>query len=133
MQALVVVCVQQIKMNNGSNKPWRVSTSSLSTRTFVLTKAKCILSGRLRILVRGSALSTLKSGVNVCLDDNSHILRLDGGQKKAALFLVLGNVFHRLLITANIITLSPVALRINFLLQALAMIEQFRGLSSSFV
>lgn len=35
-------------------------------RTFVLTKAKCILSGRLRILVRGSALSTLKSGVNVC-------------------------------------------------------------------
>ena len=50
-------------------------------RTFVLTKAKCILSGRLRILVRGSALSTLKSGVNVCLDDNSHILRLDGGQK----------------------------------------------------
>lgn len=50
-------------------------------RTFVLTKAKCILSGRLRILVRGSALSTLKSGVNVRLDDNSHILRLDGGQK----------------------------------------------------
>ncbi len=50
--------------------------------TFVLTKAKCILSGRLRILVRGSALSTLKSGVNVCLDDNSHILRLDGGQKR---------------------------------------------------
>ena len=51
-------------------------------RTFVLTKAKCILSGRLRILVRGSALSTMKSGVNVCLDDNSHILRLDGGQKR---------------------------------------------------
>lgn len=52
------------------------------SRTFVLTKAKCILSGRLRILVRGSALSTQKSGVNVYLDDNSHILRLDGGQKR---------------------------------------------------
>lgn len=51
------------------------------SRTFVLTKDKCILSGRLRILVRGSALSTLKSGVNVCLDDNSHILRLDDRQK----------------------------------------------------
>lgn len=51
--------------------------------TFVLTKAKCILSGRLRILVRGSALSTLKSGVNVCLDDNSFILRLDGEQKSS--------------------------------------------------
>lgn len=50
--------------------------------TFVLTKAKCILSGRLRILVRGSALSTLKSGVNVCLDDNSHILQLDGRQNR---------------------------------------------------
>lgn len=52
--------------------------------TFVLTKAKCILSGRLRILVRGSALSTLKSGVNVCLDDNSHILKLDGEQKSSS-------------------------------------------------
>lgn len=52
--------------------------------TFVLTKAKCILSGRLRILVRGSALSTLKSGVNVCLDDNSHILKLDGKQKSSS-------------------------------------------------
>lgn len=81
--------------------------------TFVLTKAKCILSGRLRILVRGSALSTLKSGVNVCLDDNSHILRLDGRQK-GALFLVLGNVFHRLLIMGSIISLSPFALRLNF-------------------
>lgn len=50
-------------------------------RTFTLTKAKCILSGRLRILVWGSALSTLKSGVNVSLDDKSHILRLDSGQK----------------------------------------------------
>lgn len=38
----------------------------------VLTKAKCILSGRLRMLVRGTALSTLKSRVNVCLDDNAH-------------------------------------------------------------
>lgn len=49
--------------------------------TFVLTKAKCILSGRLRILVRGSVLSSLKSGVNVCLDDNLHILMHDGRQK----------------------------------------------------
>ena len=53
-------------------------------RTFVLTKAKCILSGRLRVLVRGSALSALRSGVNVSLDDNSHILWLDGGQKSRA-------------------------------------------------
>lgn len=52
------------------------------SRTFVLTKDKCILSGGLRILVRGSALSALKSGVNVCLDDNSHILRLDDRQKR---------------------------------------------------
>lgn len=55
--------------------------AAFQRRTFVLTKAKCILSGRLRILVRGFALSTLKSGVNVCLDDNSHILWLDGGLK----------------------------------------------------
>lgn len=82
-------------------------------RTFVLTKAKCILSGRLSILVRGSALSSWRSGVNVCLDDNSRILRLDGRQKDI-LFSVLENVLHRLLIMGNIISLSPFALRLNF-------------------
>lgn len=95
--------------------------TGLSACTFVLTKAKCILSGRLRILVRGSALLPLKSGVSVCLDDNSHILRLDGGRKKkkkkknTLLSVLGGNVLHRLLVMAYIISLSPFALRLNFL------------------
>lgn len=37
---------------------------------------------QIKDMVRGLALSNLKSGVNVCLDDNSHILRLGGGQKR---------------------------------------------------
>lgn len=87
MQALVVVCVHQIKRNNGPNKA--AENLHNQFRTFVLTKAKCILSGRLGILVRGSALSTLKSGVNVLLDDNSNILRL-GSRQKGPTFLGMG-------------------------------------------
>lgn len=101
MQDSVLVCVGQIKRNNGCNRQQTVSTTRISE---VLTKAKCILSGRLRILVRGSALSALKSGVNVCLDDNSYILRLNVRQKDIILFSVLGNVFHRLAIMGDIIS-----------------------------
>lgn len=89
MQDSVVACFGQIIPNKGCNGQQPVSTRSVS---FVLTKAGCVLSGRLRILVRGCALSALKSGVNVHLHDNSYILSLDVSPL---------SIFHRLVIMVS--------------------------------
>lgn len=74
-----------------------------------------------------------KSGLNVCLRDKSYILWFDSKQKRTALFLVLGNVFYRLLIMGNHNLIKSFCFASQFPLLAFAMIESFGVLRSSFV